>query len=55
MLSDDNFMSIVSAIVEGRNIYGNLMRAIQFLVSCNMAEIMIVVWAMLQGKMLFIV
>lgn len=49
VLSDDNFMSIVSAVAEGRNIYGNLKRCVHFLVSCNIAEILIVVTAMAKG------
>lgn len=49
VLSDDNFMSIVRAVAEGRNIYGNMKRCVHFLVSCNIAEIMIVAFAMLRG------
>lgn len=39
ILTDDNFTTIVSAIEEGRNIYNNIKKAVIFLLSCNLGEI----------------
>lgn len=49
ILTDDNFASIVSAIEEGRVIYSNIRKFIFFLLSCNIAEILIIFVAMLFG------
>lgn len=40
ILTDDNFTTIVSAIEEGRNIYNNIRKAVIFLLSCNLGEIL---------------
>ncbi|MDF2608700.1 MAG: ATPase [Lachnospiraceae bacterium] len=39
ILTDDNFTTIVNAIEEGRNIYNNIKKAVIFLLSCNLGEV----------------
>jgi len=39
ILTDDNFTTIVRAIEEGRNIYNNIKKAVIFLLSCNLGEV----------------
>lgn len=42
VLTDDNYASIVAAIEQGRVIYSNIRKFVYYLISCNMAEIMII-------------
>ncbi|MDO4289521.1 MAG: HAD-IC family P-type ATPase, partial [Eubacterium sp.] len=49
ILTDDNFSTIVSAVKEGRGIYDNIKKAVHFLLSCNIAEILILFVATLVG------
>ncbi|RLJ09822.1 MAG: ATPase [Candidatus Aenigmatarchaeota archaeon] len=49
ILRDDNFRSIVMAVREGRGIYDNIKKFIQYLLSSNMGEVLIVFMAMLIG------
>ncbi|MHB8062108.1 MAG: cation-translocating P-type ATPase [Ruminiclostridium sp.] len=42
ILTDDNFTTIVHAIEEGRNIYNNIKKAVVFLLSCNLGEVITV-------------
>ena len=45
VLTDDNFATIVSSVREGRRIYDNLMKSIQFMISTNLGEIVILLIA----------
>lgn len=45
IITDDNFASIVAAIEEGRGIYENIRKFIQYLLSCNAGEIMVMFFA----------
>jgi calcium-translocating P-type ATPase len=49
ILTDDNFATIVDAVARGRSVYQGIRKAINFLLSCNISEIFIVVIAMLLG------
>jgi len=52
VLADDNFATIVSAVGEGRRIYDNIRKAIQFLLASNMSEVLGVFFASLMGFVL---
>ncbi len=49
VLADDNFATIVSAVAEGRRIYDNIRKAIQFLLASNLSEVMSIFVANLIG------
>ena len=53
VLADDNFATIISACEEGRRIYDNIRKVIQFLLSANLAEVFSVFIATLVGFTLF--
>lgn len=47
ILTDDNFTTIVHAIREGRNIYNNIKKAVIFLLSCNLGEVITILISIL--------
>ncbi|MDO4548291.1 MAG: cation-translocating P-type ATPase [Clostridia bacterium] len=49
VLTDDNFATIVSAVEEGRRIYDNIRKAIQFLLSSNLSEVVAIFAATVMG------
>ena len=49
VLTDDNFATIVGAVEEGRRIYDNIRKAIQFLLGSNMSEVLSIFTATLMG------
>ena len=53
ILADDNFATIVSAVGEGRRIYDNIRKAIQFLLTSNLAEVLTIFIATLIGFTIF--
>lgn len=53
VLTDDNYASIVSAVEQGRIIYSNIRKFVYYLISCNMAEIMIIFIPTMFGPLLF--
>jgi Ca2+-transporting ATPase len=53
ILMDDNFETIISAVSEGRSIFANIKKAIHFLLSCNIGEIITILLGTLIGGLLF--
>ncbi len=49
IITDDNFASIVHAVEEGRGIYDNIMKFVNYLLSSNLAELLVIFLAMLWG------
>ncbi len=52
VLTDDNYVSIVSAVEQGRIIYSNIRKFVYYLISCNLAEILIIFLPTAFGKLL---
>ena len=53
ILADDNFATIVAAVGEGRRIYDNIRKAIQFLLASNLSEVLTIFFATLMGFTIF--
>ncbi len=53
ILTDDNFATIVSAVGEGRRIYDNIRKAIQFLLASNLSEVLSIFFATILGFSIF--
>jgi len=49
ILTDDNFVSIVGAVEQGRTIYGNIRKVTSYLLACNVGEILIILLAIVFG------
>ena len=49
ILTDDNFVTIVKAVKQGRNIYDNIKKAIHFLISTNIGEIVTIFMGLVLG------
>ncbi|BCN31972.1 calcium-translocating P-type ATPase, PMCA-type [Anaeromicropila herbilytica] len=49
VLADDNFATIINAVEEGRKIYDNIRKAIQFLLSSNLSEVLSIFTATILG------
>lgn len=45
VVTDDNFASIAAAVEEGRGIYANILKAVHYLLSCNLSEILLMLLA----------
>lgn len=53
ILTDDNFATIVGAVSEGRGIFANIKKAIHFLLSCNVGEIITIFLGVTIGTLIF--
>ena len=49
VIADDNFATVVAAVREGRTIYDNIRKAVQYLLSCNTGELLTILLAILAG------
>ncbi len=49
VVTDDNFASIAAAVEEGRGIFDNIRKTVHFLLSCNMSEVLVMLFATLFG------
>ena len=49
VVTDDNFASIAAAVEEGRGIFDNIRKTIYFLLSCNVSEVLVMLFATLSG------
>jgi Ca2+-transporting ATPase len=49
VVTDDNFASIAAAVEEGRGIFDNIRKAVQYLLSCNLSEVLVMLGSSLFG------
>ena len=49
VVTDDNFASIAAAVEEGRGVFDNIRKTIHFLLSCNVSEVLVMLFAALLG------
>jgi len=49
VVTDDNFASLAAAVEEGRGIFDNIRKTIHFLLSCNVSEVLVMLFATLIG------
>ncbi len=49
VVTDDNFASIAAAVEEGRVIFGNIRKSIHYLLSCNLSEVLVMLFAAVGG------
>ena len=49
VVTDDNFASIAAAVEEGRGVFDNIRKAVHFLLSCNVSEVLVMLFAALLG------
>ncbi len=49
VVTDDNFASIAAAVEEGRSIYENIRKAVHYLMSCNLSEVLVMLGSTLLG------
>ncbi|HNV26502.1 MAG TPA: cation-translocating P-type ATPase [Nitrospira sp.] len=49
VVTDDNFASIAAAVEEGRSIYENIRKAVHYLLSCNLSEVLVMLGSTLLG------
>lgn len=49
VITDDNFASIAAAVEEGRGVFDNIRKAVHFLLSCNLSEVLVMLFAALLG------